>query len=290
LLEHLAPQLINGIVLGAFYAIIAIGLSAIMNLTGTINLAHGSFMTLAGYLAFAIMARGLNFWVALVGAALLTTAIGVAVERLLISRLYSRIPLYSLLLTFGLSLIFEETFRLIWGPGSVPFSAPANLQGSVHLGPIDLPLFRLIIMIALVLIMAVLILFLYRSRLGLRLRGAVQDPEMLAALGTNTQMLYMLNFGVGIFLAAVAGVFAAGLLGLSPTMGNNLLMPAFIAVVIGGLGSLTGSIAGGLLIGIAISVTTLYLAAASEIVMYVLMALVLLVRPRGLFGEEGIFG
>lgn len=290
MLEHLAPQLINGIVLGSFYAIIAIGLSLIMNLTGTINLAHGSFMTLAGYLAFAIMSRGANFWLALAGSALLTMAVGVAVERLLISRLYSRIPLYSLLLTFGLSLIFEESFRLIWGPSSVPFSPPASLQGSAQFGHIYLPTFRLVIMGALVVVMVSLILFLYRTRLGLRLRGAVQDPEMMAALGTNTQVLYMLNFGVGIFLAAVAGVFAAGLLGLSPTMGNNLLMPAFITVVIGGMGSLAGSIVGGLLIGLAISITTLYLPAASEIIMYVLMALVLLVRPRGLFGEEGIFG
>jgi branched-chain amino acid transport system permease protein len=289
-IEHLAPELINGIVLGSFYAIIAIGLSLIMNLTGTINLAHGSFMTLAGYLAFAIMARGLNFWVALIAAALVTMAIGIAVERLLISRLYSRIPLYSLLLTFGLSLIFEEAFRLIWGPSSVPFSPPASLQGSLAFGHLFLPTFRLVIMGALVVVMIALVLFLYRTRFGLRLRGAVQDPEMMAALGTNTQVLYMLNFGVGILLAAVAGVFAAGLLGLSPTMGNNLLMPAFITVVIGGMGSLAGSIVGGLLIGLAISITTLYLPAASEIVMYVLMALVLLVRPRGLFGEEGIFG
>jgi len=289
-IEHLAPELVNGIVLGAFYAIIAIGLSLIMNLTGTINLAHGSFMTLAGYLAFALTSRGGNFWVALGASAVMTMIVGVAVERLLISRLYSRIPLYSLLLTFGLSLIFEESFRLIWGPSSVPFAAPANLQGSTQLGNVFLPTYRLVIMAALVIVMVLLFLFLYRTRIGLRLRGAVQDPEMMAALGTNTQILYMTNFAVGIALAAVAGVFAAGLLGLSPTMGNSLLMPAFITVVIGGMGSLTGSIVGGLLIGLAISITTLYLPAASEIVMYVLMALVLLVRPRGLFGEEGIFG
>jgi branched-chain amino acid transport system permease protein len=132
--------------------------------------------------------------------------------------------------------------------------------------------------------------FLYRTRTGLRLRGAVQNAEMMAALGINTQILYMTNFGIGILLAAVAGILAAGLLGLSPTMGNALLMPAFITVVIGGMGSLAGSLVGGLLLGLGISITTLYLPAFSEIVMYVLMALVLLVRPRGLFGEEGIFG
>jgi branched-chain amino acid transport system permease protein len=290
MIERLAPEIVNGIVLGAFYAIVAIGLSLIMNLTGTINLAHGSFMTLAGYLAFAIMSRGGNFWLALGGAALLTMLVGVVVERLFIARLYKRLPLYSLLLTFGLSLVAEESFRLIWGPSSVPFSGPANLQGFTTVGDIVLPTYRLVIMAALVIVMTALMLFLYRTRIGLRLRGAVQDPEMMAALGTNTQILYSVNFAVGVLLAAIAGVFAAGLLGLQPTMGNSLLMPAFITVVIGGMGSIVGSIVGGLLIGLAVSITTLYLPAASEIVMYVLMAVVLLVRPRGLFGEAGIFG
>ncbi len=290
MIAHLAPELVNGIVLGAFYAIIAIGLSLIMNLTGTINLAHGSFMTLAGYLAFAMVSRGTNFWFALVASAIITGLIGIVIERLLISPLYKRIPLYSLLLTFGLSLVFEELFRLVWGPSTVPFSAPANLSGSTQIGSVFLPTYRLVIMGALVVVMVALLTFLYRTRLGLRLRGAVQDAEMMAALGTNTQLLYMANFGLGILLAGVAGVLAAGLLGLGPTMGNDLLMPAFITVVIGGMGSLAGSIVGGLLVGLAISITTLYLPAASEVVMYVLMAVVLLVRPRGLFGEEGIFG
>jgi len=289
-IEHLAPELVNGVVLGAFYAIIAIGLSLIMNLTGTINLAHGSFMTLAGYIAFTLMSRGTNFWFALAAAAVCTAVVGIVVERLLISPLYKRVPLYSLLLTFGLSLVFEELFRLIWGPSNVPFSAPPELSGATQIGDVVLPTYRLFIMAALVVVMIALLLFLYRTRLGLRLRGAVQDAEMLAALGTNTQLLYMTNFALGILLAAIAGVLAAGLLGLGPTMGNELLMPAFITVVIGGMGSLAGSIVGGLLVGIAISVTTLYVPAASEVVMYVLMAVVLLIRPRGLFGEEGIFG
>jgi branched-chain amino acid transport system permease protein len=259
-------------------------------LTGTINLAHGSFMTLAGYLAFTLMSRGTNFWFALAAAAVSTAIVGLLVERLLISPLYKRVPLYSLLLTFGLSLVFEEVFRLIWGPSSVPFSAPPELSGATQIGDVFLPTYRLFIMAALVVVMIALLLFLYRTRLGLRLRGAVQDAEMLAALGTNTQILDMTNFGLGILLAAIAGVLAAGLLGLNPTMGNDLLMPAFITVVIGGMGSLAGSIVGGLLVGLAISITTLYLPAASEVVMYILMAVVILIRPRGLFGEEGIFG
>jgi len=290
MLEHLLPEIINGIVLGAFFAIVAIGLSLIMNLTGTINMAHGSFMTLAGYIAFTLVSRGTNFWYALIVAALLTMVVGILTERLLVSRLYSRLPIYSLLLTFGLSLIAEETYRLVWGPSAVPFSPPSYLLGATSVFGVPLPSYRLVIVAALLVAMAALVLFLFKSRLGLRLRAAVQDSEMLAALGTNTRVVYTANFAIGILLAGVAGVFAAGLLGLLPTMGNELLMPAFITVVIGGMGSLAGSIVGGLLLGIAVSVATLYVPAASELVLYLLMAVVLLIRPRGLFGEEGLFG
>jgi branched-chain amino acid transport system permease protein len=289
-IEHLGPQLFNGLVLGAFYAIVAIGLSLIMNLTGTINMAHGSFMTLAGYLAFTIVSRGMPFWVALIVAPLIAVIVGVVVERTLVRPLYKRLPFYSLLMTFGLSLIAEEVYRLIWGANGVPFSGPKELSGTIGLGFMSFPTFRLFIVVVLVIAMVALALFLTRTRFGLRLRAAVQDTEMIAALGTNTQVLYMINFGLGIFLAGIAGVLAAGMLGLSPTSGNQLLMPAFVTVIIGGMGSLFGSIVGGVLIGMAISMTTLFIPAASEVSMYILMAAVLLVRPRGLFGEEGIFG
>jgi branched-chain amino acid transport system permease protein len=289
-LEHVAPQLFNGLVLGAFFAIVAIGLSLIMNLTGTINMAHGSFMTLAGYLAFALVAHGTNFWFALAVAPLIAVIVAVAIERTLIRPLYGREPIYSLLLTFGLSLIAEEVFHLIWGANGVPFSPPPELAGTVSLGFMNFPTYRLFIVLALVVIMGALALFLNYTRFGLRLRAAVGDSEMIAALGTNTQVLYTINFGLGILLAGFAGVLAAGMLGLNPLTGNTLLMPAFVTVIIGGMGSLYGSIVGGLLIGVATSLMTLYVPAASEVVMYVLMAVVLIIRPRGLFGEEGLFG
>jgi branched-chain amino acid transport system permease protein len=289
-IEHLAPQLFNGLVLGAFYAIVAIGLSLIMNLTGTINMAHGSFMTLAGYVAFTLVSRGTTYWFALLVAPLFVVIIGVLVERTLVRPLYKREPFYSLLMTFGLSLIAEQAYRSIWGSNGVPFSPPGNLGGSVSLGFMGFPVFRIFIAGVLLVAMILLALFLNRTRFGLRLRAAVQDTEMIAVLGTNTQVLYAVNFGLGILLAGIAGVLAAGMLGLSPTSGNNLLMPAFVTVIIGGMGSLFGSVVGGLLIGLAISLTTLYVPAASEVAMYVLMALVLMIRPRGLFGEEGIFG
>jgi len=220
----------------------------------------------------------------------IAVAVGVVVERTLVRPLYKREPFYSLLMTFGLSLIAEEVYRLIWGANGVPFSGPKELSGAVSLGFMVFPTFRIFIVVVLVVAMVALALFLTRTRFGLRLRAAVQDNEMIAALGTNTQVLYMINFGLGIFLAGIAGVLAAGMLGLSPTSGNQLLMPAFVTVIIGGMGSLFGSIVGGVLIGVAISMTTLFIPAASEVSMYILMAIVLLVRPRGLFGEEGIFG
>jgi branched-chain amino acid transport system permease protein len=289
-IHDLAPQIFNGLVLGAFYAIVGIGLSLIMNLTGTINMAHGSFMTLAGYLAFSMVSRGTSFWFALIAAPLIAVVVGILVERTLVRPLYKREPFYSLLMTFGLSLMAEEIYRLIWGANGVPFSPPAGLAGAAALGFMSFPKFRIFIVVVLVIALVALALFLTRTRFGLRLRAAVQDTEMIAALGTNTQLLYAVNFALGIFLAGVAGVLSAGMLGLSPTSGNALLMPAFVTVIIGGMGSLFGSIVGGLLIGMAISLTTLWIPAASEVSMYVLMALVLMVRPRGLFGEEGIFG
>jgi len=289
-MAHIAPEIFNGLILGAFYAVVAIGLSLIMNLTGTINMAHGSFMTLAGYLAFALIGAGTNYWYALAIAPLIAVVIGILMERTMIRPLYRRDPVYSLLLTFGISLIAEEAFRLIWGPNGVPFSPPKVLSGSISLGFTTFPVYRLFIAGALVVIIIALVIFLQHTRYGLRLRAAVQDREMISALGTNTQLLYMINFGLGILIAGIAGVLAAGMLSLNPQSGNSLLMPAFVTVIVGGMGSLYGAIVGGLLIGLAISLTTLYLPAASEISMYVIMAVVLLVRPRGLFGEEGIFG
>lgn len=289
-MDQLFTQLFNGLILGAFYAVVALGLSLIMNLTGTINLAHASFLTLAGYLAFALVLHGTPYWVALIVAPLLTVVVGMIAERALIRPLYGRDPIYSLLLTFGLALVAEEAFREIWGANGLPFAPPAALSGTVQLGFTQYPIFRLFIAMVLIVVIALLTLFLRGTRFGLRLRAAVLDSEMIAALGTNTQLLYMINFGIGILLAGVAGVLAVGILGLNPTSGNTLLMPAFICVIIGGMGSLLGSIAGGLLIGIVIALTTLYLPSASEVSMYILMAVVLSIRPRGLFGEEGIFG
>jgi branched-chain amino acid transport system permease protein len=277
----------NGLIIGAFYVLMALGLSLILNLSNVINFAHGGFLVIGGYIAFAITPY-VGFWGALLIAPLLTACIGLIVERILIRPLYGRDPLYSLLLTFGLAFIIEDGTRFIWGPQGKPVSVPALLAQPVSLDLFFITGYRLF-MVAMVAITVTLLFVLLRyTRLGIRIRAGTLDLETVAALGINVRLLRSLNFAVGVFLAGLSGVLAAGQLGLEPTMGTGLLMPSFIAIIVGGVGSLTGTLLGGLLIGVASGITAVFLPAASEAIMYVLMAVVLLIRPRGLFGEEGM--
>ena len=277
----------NGLIIGAFYVLMALGLSLILNLSNVINFAHGGFLVIGGYIAFAITPY-VGFWGALLIAPLLTACIGLIVERILIRPLYGRDPLYSLLLTFGLAFIIEDGTRFIWGPQGKPVSVPALLAQPVSLDLFFITGYRLF-MVAMVAIAVTLLFVLLRyTRLGIRIRAGTLDLETVAALGINVRLLRSLNFAVGVFLAGLSGVLAAGQLGLEPTMGTGLLMPSFIAIIVGGVGSLAGTLLGGLLIGVASGITAVFLPAASEAIMYVLMAVVLLIRPRGLFGEEGM--
>jgi branched-chain amino acid transport system permease protein len=281
-------NLFNGLIIGAFYALMALGLSLILNLTGVINFAHGGFLAIGAYLAYVLMPY-IGFWGALAAAPVLTAAIGLVVERLLIRRLYGRDPLYSLLLTFGLAFILEDGTRYIWGPQTLPFAVPNALTSPLSSRFFFLTGYRLFMVALVMATVAALFLILKRTRLGMRIRAGTLDLETVSVLGVNTRILRNLNFGLGIFLAGLAGVLAAGMLGLQPTIGNALIMPSFVAIIIGGLGSLPGTLFGGLLIGVASGVTTVFFPSASEAVIYVLMAVVLLVRPRGLLGEEGRF-
>ncbi len=276
----------NGLIVGAFYALMALGLSLILNLSGVINFAHGGFLALGGYIAYALIPV-LGFWGALLVAPVLTAIIGLIVERFLIRPLYGRDPLYSLLLTFGLSYILQDATRYIWGAQSVPFQVPAILTTPLSNQFFFLTGYR-VFMVALVgIAVGGLFFILNHTRLGVRIRAGTQDLETVSALGVNTRILRNLNFGLGIYLAGLAGVLAAGLLGLSPTIGDNLIMPSFVAIIVGGLGSLLGTLFGGLLIGVVSGLTTVFFPSASEAVIYIMMVLVLLVRPRGLLGEEG---
>jgi branched-chain amino acid transport system permease protein len=221
----------NGLIVGAFYALMALGLSLILNLSGVINFAHGGFLALGAYLAYTLIPY-IGFWGALIVAPPLTAILGLVIEWLLIRPLYGKDPLYSLLLTFGLAYIFEDVTRLIWGAQSVPFQVPGWLM-------------------------------------------------------TSLSSEYFFLTGYRAFMMIIVAVAVGGLLGLSPTIGANLIMPSFVAIILGGLGSLLGTLIGGLMIGVASGLAAVYFPSATEAVIYVMMALVLLVRPRGLLGEEG---
>jgi branched-chain amino acid transport system permease protein len=278
----------NGLIIGAFYALMALGLSLILNLSGVINFAHGGFLAIGGYLAF-LLIPFIGFWGALVLSPILTAIIGLVVERFLIRRLYGRDPLYSLLLTFGLAFILEDGLRFIWGPQTLPFSVPSWLSSPLSNQFFFLTGYRLFMVLLVTAAVIGLFALLSYTRIGVRIRAGTLDLEMVSALGINVRILRTLNFGLGIYLAGLAGVLAAGMLGLQPTIGGDLIMPSFVAIIIGGLGSLPGTLLGGLLIGVASGVTTVFFPSASEAVIYIMMGLVLLLRPRGLLGEEGRF-
>jgi len=281
-------NIFNGLIVGAFYALMALGLSLILNLSGVINFAHGGFLAIGGYFAFTLVPY-VGFWGALILAPVLTAVLGIIVERLLIRRLYGRDPLYSLLLTFGLAFIFEDGTRFIWGAQSLPFQVPGWLMSPLSNDYFFLTGYRLF-MVAIVAIAVIgLFLILGYTRLGIRIRAGTLDLETVSVLGVNVRFLRNMNFGLGVYLAGLAGVLAVGQLGLQPTIGSSLIMPSFVAIIVGGLGSLPGTLLGGLLIGVASGVTTVFFPSATEAVMYVMMAAVLLVRPRGLLGEEGRF-
>lgn len=279
-------NIFNGLIIGAFYALMALGLSLILNLSGVINFAHGGFLAIGAYLAFTLMPY-VGFWGALLIAPVLTAVIGILVERFLIRRVYGRDPLYSLLLTFGLAFMIEDGTRYLWGPQTLPFTVPDWLASPLSSQFFFLTGYRLFMVLLVLAVVIGLFLLLGRTRLGIRIRAGSSDLETVSVLGVNVRILRNLNFGLGIYLAGLAGVLAAGMLGLQPTIGNDLIMPSFVAIIIGGLGSLPGTLVGGLLIGVASGITAAFFPSASEAVIYVMMGLVLLVRPRGLFGEEG---
>ncbi|MBI1219473.1 MAG: branched-chain amino acid ABC transporter permease [Rhodobacteraceae bacterium] len=281
-------NVMNGLIIGAFYALMAIGLSLIMSLSDVINFAHGGFLAVGAYLAYT-MTPYIGFWGGLIVAPLLTAVLGLIVEKFLISRVYGRDPLYSLLLTFGLAFIFEDGTRYIWGAQSLPYQVPGWLMSPLSSSLFFLTGYRVFMIFLIVVVVGGLFFIMTRTRLGLRIRAGTLDLETVSVLGVNVRVLRNLNFGIGIYLAGLAGVLAAGQLGLQPTIGASLIMPSFVAIIIGGLGSLTGTLLGGLLIGVASGVTAVFLPSATEAVMYVMMAAVLLIRPQGLLGEEGRF-
>ncbi|MBN9603781.1 MAG: branched-chain amino acid ABC transporter permease [Afipia felis] len=279
----------NGLIQGVFYALMALGLALILSLNSVINMAHGGFLVIGAYLAFTL-APYLGFWGALIAGPVLAAAIGMIIERILIRPIYRRTdPLYSLLLTFGIALIIEDLTRTIWGPQGLPLEVPDILNSPVSTEFFFITGYRLFV-VGITAIAAIgLYLMLRYTLLGIRIRAGISDLETTSALGVNIYKLRAFNFGFGCFFAGLAGVLAAGVLGLTPPMGDSLIMPSFVAIIVGGVGSLLGAVLGGLIIGLAAGITTTYYPAASEAVIYLIMLIVLVIRPRGLLGEEGLF-
>ena len=280
-------NIFNGVILGLFYVLMALGVALILNLSNVINFAHGNFLALGGYFAF-VLGPIIGYWPALLVAPFAVAIIGLILERTMIRRVYARDPVYSLLLTFGLAFIIQDICRTVWGSNGLPLSVPAALGQPLSTEFFFFTGYRLFLISVVIVSVVVLFLFLRFSRMGTRIRAGTLDMETVAALGINVRWLRSFNFALGIFLAGLAGVLAGGQIGLNPNMGDDLLMPSFIAIIVGGVGSLTGSLIGGVLIGVAAAVTTVFFPSGNEVVIYLIMTLVLLVRPRGLMGEEGM--
>ncbi len=277
----------NGLIIGAFYVLMALGLSLILNLSNVINFAHGNFLALGGYTAF-VLTPYIGFWGALLVSPIITAVLGLIIERLMIRRVYSRDPVYSLLLTFGLAFIIQDVCRYIFGPNGLPLGVPDAMAAPLSADLFFITWYRIFNVTVVVIAVAALFAFLRYTRVGVRIRAGTLDLETVSALGVNVGMLRSFNFGLGCLLAGLAGVLAGGQIGLNPNMGDDLLMPSFIAIIVGGVGSLTGTLIGGLLIGLAAALTTVFWPSGSEAVIYMIMAVVLILRPRGLMGEEGI--
>jgi branched-chain amino acid transport system permease protein len=258
-----------------------------LNLSNVINFAHGNFLALGGYLAFSLSPT-LGYWGALLVSPLLTALIGLIVERLMIRRVYNRDPVYSLLLTFGFAFVMQDFARFVWGPNGLPLGLPDFLAQPISAELFFITWYRVFMVAVVIVTVAGLFAFLRYTRVGLRIRAGTLDLETVASLGVNVRLLRTFNFSVGCMLAGLSGVLAAGQIGLNPNMGDDLLMPSFIAIIVGGVGSLMGTLFGGLLIGMAAALTTVFYPSASEAVIYAIMMLVLLLRPRGLMGEEGM--
>jgi branched-chain amino acid transport system permease protein len=280
-------QLMLGLVNGAFYAMLSLGLAVIFGLLGVVNFAHGALYMLGAFAAWIMLDKfGINYWFALVLAPLVVGAFGVVIERLFLKHLYKLDPLYGLLLTFGLALIVEGVFRELYGASGQSYPVPELLSGATNLGFMVLPNYRAwVVLVSLVVCLGTWFII-ERTRLGAYLRAGTENAALVQTFGINVPMMVMLTYGAGAALAALAGVLAAPIIQVNPLMGSNLIIVVFAVVVIGGMGSILGSVITGLALGLIEGMTRVFYPEASNIVVFVVMVLVLMVRPAGLFGKE----
>ena len=285
--QALFGQLLIGLINGSFYAMLSLGLSVIFGLLNIINFAHGAQYMMGAFVAYFLLQWvGLGYWWALLVAPLVVGMIGVVLERTMLKRLYALDHLYGLLLTFGLALVIQGLFRNQFGSSGLPYQIPAALTGGRNLGFMVLPNYRAWVVIFSLGTCLVTWYVIERTKLGAYLRAATENPSLVQAFGVNVPRMITLTYGFGVALAALAGVLAAPIYQVNPLMGADLIIVVFAVVVIGGMGSILGSIVTGFTLGIVEGLTKVFYPEASNTVIFVIMALVLLVRPTGLFGRD----
>jgi branched-chain amino acid transport system permease protein len=285
-LPLLFGQLLLGLINGAFYAMLSLGLAIIFGLLNIVNMAHGAQFMMGAFAAWMLLAwGGIGYWWALLLAPLIVAVLGVIMEKLFISKLYKLDHLYGLLLTFGLALIIEGVFRNEFGSSGLPYRIPPELSGAWDLGFMFLPIYRAWVVIAALILCLATWLLIEKTRLGAYLRAATENAPLVQAFGVNVPRMVTLTYGFGVALAAVGGVLAAPIYSVNPQMGSNLIIVVFAVVVIGGMGSILGSVITGFALGIVEGLTKVFWPEASATVVFIIMVIVLIARPAGLFGR-----
>ena len=279
-------QLLNGIVQGMIYALVAAGLTLIFGMLDIPNFAHGAFYALGAYVAFTVVASTGDFWLAIAVVPLVVAGLGLLVDAFAMRRLARAGHVYQILFTLGLVLIVQETIVLIWGADPTSVDVPRGLDGGVPLGVVSFPYYRLFLVAASALVIGVVWLGLERTKYGAIIRAGIDDPEMVDCIGIDVQRLFTIVFGIGVGLAGLAGALILPIRGGQPAMGQELMAISFAVVVIGGLGSYLGAVVGGIFVGLTQAIMTIVYPAASEVAIFAAMALVILVRPQGLFGNR----
>ncbi|MBW7850572.1 MAG: branched-chain amino acid ABC transporter permease [Rhodospirillales bacterium] len=284
--QALFGQLLLGLINGAFYAVLSLGLALIFGLLNIINFTHGAQYMMGAFVAWLMLRyAGIGYWPSLIVAPVVVAVVGIVIERLLLRRLYHLDHLYGLLLTFGLALIIEGTFRQIYGISGQPYAIPKELSGGYDLGFMFLPTYRAWVVLASLAACLGTWLLIEKTRLGAYLRAGTENATLVRAFGVNVPVMVTLTYGFGVALAAFAGVLAAPIYSVNPLMGSNLIIVVFAVVVIGGMGSILGSVITGYALGLIEGLTKVFYPEASSTVIFIIMAIVLLIKPAGLFGR-----
>ena len=286
-LELLGMQLLTGVALGSIYALLALGLCLIFGMLGVVNFAHGAFFMVGAFLGVYFLGLTGNFFFSLLLVPIVTGVIGLVTERFLIRPLYGRGIDYPLLLTFGLSYVLIEAMRVTFGIEGLPSITPDSLKGSMNVGIGYFPKYRIFLIAMTALIILGIWFFIQKTRYGLIIKAGSRDPEIVKVLGVDVAKVWLLVFGIGTAIAGLSGILASPTRSVNPEMGIPILAESFVVTVVGGMGSPIGAVVAGLLVGVVYSLTSLFAPALAELSIFVLMAVVLLIRPQGLFGKSG---